>query len=153
MRRSRREEPYKQPARRIDEPVSQIEIQAILERADGAWHGAREGARDGKAILVLHYAAADAAGYAAVSSGRILAGWVVDVAGARSVTADEAERVRDGIVSNGIGFNPAVIAFAPVNGTNHLVLGHFFGPRMDYGGMVEISRRSGIRTVRSLWLS
>jgi len=68
MRRSRRTEPYKQPARRIDEPVSQIEIQAILERADGAWHGAGVGAKDGKTILVLHHAPADVAGYAAVSS-------------------------------------------------------------------------------------
>lgn len=154
MRRGGRAGPYKQPARCADEPVSQVEIQAILNWAAEAWQGGVvDGVRYGAPILVLQCAPTDLAEGQHLRHAAIVAGWFVDGAGLRALSAQEAERLRDSIESDGVVFDPAFIAFAPVVGTNHLVLERVMGPKMGFSLAIEVGRRGGMRAVKFLWMS
>jgi len=150
----RRWEPYAQPARHVDVPVSETEIGAVLRLAEEGWHGSGpEGDNPRTGILVLQYSPVDRAQLRLLCPGSILAAWVVDASGTRAITPDEARRLDSGKTSDGMGFDPAVISFAPLKGTNHLEIGHLYGPKMGHGEIVEVGRRGGIRFVERLWIS
>ncbi len=147
-------EPYTQPARHVDAPVSETEIRAVLRLAEEGWHRpGPEGDKPRTGILVLRYPPIDRAQLRLLSPGPILAAWVVDASGTRAITPEEARQLNGGKTSDGMGFDPAVILFAPLKGTNHLEIGHLYGPTMGHGDIVEVGRRGGMRFVERLWIS
>jgi hypothetical protein len=100
-------------------------------------------------VLVRQYAPANESTIQDIHKNNIVAGLICDATGTHSLTADDAKHVE--VVSDGVSYNPHIIDFAPLEGTNHLIFGFYAGPKMGYGQLVEVSKRGGIRAVRMLW--
>lgn len=145
---------YKRPARAADAPVTDVEVRAIVRLAGQLWY-AREPERGG-GILVAQFGPAAYADSPAVRGRRPEAAWLVDHAGAQPLTIAEAGAMETDrrLIEGSSDFYYPIFGFAPLLGTNHLVLGRFCGVGIgrDHGGVIGVGARGGIWWGRSpLW--
>jgi HEAT repeat protein len=139
-------------ARSPDVSVSDVEVAAMLRHAQ-EWHSTgSDGEEARRPIVVEQHPPAAQANSQAVWNSKSMAAWLVDQHGVRQLGAEEAERERSGAARTFFS-GPALLAFAPMQGTSFLIVGFLADPLAGHGELIEIGPRGGARYVLRLWLN